>query len=63
MALRRLGELGKVYADGEVIIDLECRHQAEAHEQARNILAGAGEAMISVHRALLTEELKRLADS
>lgn len=36
---------------------------AEAHEQARNILSGAGEAMISVHRALLTEELKRLAES
>lgn len=36
---------------------------AEAREQARNTLAGAGEAMISVHRALLTDELRRLSDS
>ncbi len=35
----------------------------EAHEQAKNILSGAGEAMIAVHRALLTAELKRLAES
>lgn len=35
----------------------------EAREQAKNILSGAGEAMIAVHRALLTAELKRLAES
>ena len=35
----------------------------EAREQARNILSGAGEAMIAVHRVLLTEELRRLAES
>lgn len=48
---------------GQLTAPLRRARNAEAHEQARNILAGAGEAMISVHRALLTEELKRLADS
>lgn len=33
---------------------------AEAREQARNILAGAGDAMVAIHRALLAEELRRL---
>ena len=48
---------------GQLTAPLRRARNAEAREQARNILAGAGEAMISVHRALLTEELKRLADS
>ena len=48
---------------GQLTAPLRRARNAEAQEQARNILAGAGEAMISVHRALLTEELKRLADS
>ena len=48
---------------GQLTAPLRRARNAEAHEQARNILAGAGEAMISVHRALLTEELKRLAGS
>lgn len=48
---------------GQLTAPLRRARNAEAHEQARNILAGAGEAMISVHRALLTEELKRLSDS
>ncbi len=48
---------------GQLTAPLRRARNAEAHEQARNILAGAGEAMLSVHRALLTEELKRLADS
>ncbi len=48
---------------GQLTAPLRRARNAEAHEQARNILAGAGEAMISVHRALLTAELKRLADS
>lgn len=35
---------------------------AEAREQVRNILAGAGEAMVSIHRTLLSEELRRLIE-
>ena len=35
---------------------------SEAREQARNILAGAGDAMVSIHRALLSEELRRLIE-
>lgn len=35
---------------------------AEALEQARNILAGCGDAMVSIHRTLLAEELRRLVD-
>lgn len=48
---------------GQLTEPLRRARNAEAHEQARNILAGAGEAMISVHRALLADELRRLADS
>ncbi len=47
----------------QLTVPLRRARNAEAQEQARNILAGAGEAMISVHRALLAEELKRLTDS
>jgi DNA-binding transcriptional MerR regulator len=35
---------------------------AEAREQVRNILAGAGDAMVSIHRTLLAEELRKLID-
>ena len=35
---------------------------AEAHEQARNILAGCGDAMVAIHRTLLAEELRRLVE-
>jgi DNA-binding transcriptional MerR regulator len=35
---------------------------AEAREQARNILAGAGDAMVAIHRTLLAEELRKLID-
>jgi DNA-binding transcriptional MerR regulator len=35
---------------------------SEAREQVRNILAGCGEAMVAVHRAILAEELRRLVD-
>jgi DNA-binding transcriptional MerR regulator len=35
---------------------------SEAREQARNILAGAGDAMVSIHRTLLAEELRRLIE-
>jgi len=48
---------------GQLTAPLRRARNAEAHEQAKNILSGAGEAMISVHRALLTEELKRLSGS
>lgn len=34
----------------------------EAREQARNLLAGCGESMLAVHRALLVEELRRLIE-
>ena len=34
----------------------------EAREQARNILAGAGDAMVAIHRVLLAEELRRLIE-
>jgi DNA-binding transcriptional MerR regulator len=33
---------------------------AEAAEQARNILAGAGDAMMAIHRSLLADELRRM---
>lgn len=48
---------------GQLTEPLRRARNAEAHEQARNILSGAGEAMISVHRVLLADELRRLADS
>ncbi len=35
---------------------------AEAREQVKNILAGAGDAMVAIHRALLSEELRRLIE-
>ncbi len=35
---------------------------AESHEQVRNILTSAGEAMVAIHRALLGEELRRMLD-
>lgn len=35
---------------------------SEAQEQARNILAGCGDAMVSIHRTLLAEELRRLVE-
>jgi len=35
---------------------------AEAREQARNILAGCGDAMVAMHRAIIAEELHRLVD-
>ncbi|MDH4118775.1 MAG: MerR family transcriptional regulator [Acidimicrobiia bacterium] len=35
---------------------------AEAREQARNILAGCGDAMVAIHRAIIAEELHRLVD-
>jgi DNA-binding transcriptional MerR regulator len=35
---------------------------SEALEQARNILAGCGDAMVSIHRTLLAEELRRFVD-
>lgn len=36
---------------------------AEAQSQARNVLSGAGDAMMAIHKALLTEELRRLGAS
>jgi DNA-binding transcriptional MerR regulator len=35
---------------------------SEALEQARNILAGCGDAMVAIHRTLLAEELRRLVE-
>jgi DNA-binding transcriptional MerR regulator len=35
---------------------------AEAREQARNILAGCGDAMVAIHRAILADELRRLVE-
>ncbi len=34
----------------------------EALEQARNILAGCGDAMVAIHRTLLAEELRRFVE-
>ncbi len=36
---------------------------AEAHEQARNILEASGEAMMAVHKAILVAELRKLLES
>lgn len=48
---------------GQLTEPLRRMRNPEAREQARNVLSGAGEAMIAVHRVLLTEELRRLAES
>lgn len=34
----------------------------EAREQARNILAGCGDAMVAIHRTLLADELRRIVE-
>lgn len=48
---------------GQLTAPLRRMRNPEAQEQARNILTGAGEAMLAMHRALLVEELRRLGNS
>ncbi len=46
----------------QLTVALRRSQSSEAKERARNILAGGGEAMAAVHRALLAAELKALLE-
>ena len=62
--LRALRHAAERQADilGQLTAPLRRINSAETQEQARNILAGAGEAMVAIHRSLLAEELRRMLD-
>ncbi len=46
----------------QLTIALRRSQSTESQERARNVLAGGGEAMVAVHRALLAAELRALLD-
>ena len=46
----------------QLTIALRRSQSPESHERARNVLAGGGEAMAAVHRALLAAELRALLE-
>lgn len=62
--LRAIRHAAERQADilGQLTVSLRRVRSAETQEQARNILSGAGEAMVAIHRALLSEELRRMLD-